>query len=42
VHSGACGGRNDDALFFMLGWDWYRFNKICTKTHYAELLFCIQ
>jgi hypothetical protein len=25
VHSGGSG--NGDALFFMLGWDWYEFDK---------------
>jgi hypothetical protein len=23
----------------MLGWDWYRFDKKCAMTHYAELVF---
>jgi hypothetical protein len=27
------------ALFFMLRWDWYRFHKKRTGTHYAELVF---
>jgi hypothetical protein len=27
VHSGASMARNIEALFFMLGWDQYRFHK---------------
>jgi hypothetical protein len=27
------------ALFFMLGWDRYRFNKMCAGTHDVELVF---
>jgi hypothetical protein len=27
VHSGASEARNGDAIFFMLGWDRYRFDK---------------
>jgi hypothetical protein len=39
VHSGASGARNVNALFFMLGWDWSRFNKKRVGTCYAELVF---
>jgi hypothetical protein len=39
VHSGASGAGNVIALFFMLGWDWYGFDKKRTGTRYAELLF---
>jgi hypothetical protein len=39
VHIGASKARNIDALFFMLGWDWYGFNKNSRGTCYAELLF---
>jgi hypothetical protein len=39
VHSGASEARNVDALFFMLGWDQYIFNKKRTETCYAELVF---
>jgi hypothetical protein len=38
VHSGASGVPNVDALFFMLGWHLYEFNKNCTGTRYAELV----
>jgi hypothetical protein len=37
--TGASGARNVDALFFMLGWDWYGFNKKRTGTRYTELMF---
>jgi hypothetical protein len=39
VHSSACGAQNIDALFFMLGWDHYVFNKMCVVTCYAEFVF---
>jgi hypothetical protein len=39
VHSGASGAQNVDALFFMLGWDRYRFQKKHARTRYIEVLF---
>jgi hypothetical protein len=39
VHFGASGPRNIDAIFFMLGWDRYRFCKNHARTRYAELVF---
>jgi hypothetical protein len=39
VHSSASRARNVIALFFMLGWDRYRFNKKRSGAHYAELVF---
>jgi hypothetical protein len=42
VHSGASGARNDDALFFMLGCNRYRFDKKRVRTRYAELVFLHQ
>jgi hypothetical protein len=41
VHYGRSGHKNGDALFFMLGWDWYGFNKKRDGTDYAELVFFI-
>jgi hypothetical protein len=35
VHSGASGARNGGALFLMLGWDQYRFDKKRDGIHYA-------
>jgi hypothetical protein len=38
-HSGVFRARIVDALFFMPGWDRYRFDKQCAGTQYAELVF---
>jgi hypothetical protein len=43
VHYGASGAQNINALFFMLGWDRYGYDKKCVGTRYAEpMFFCIQ
>jgi hypothetical protein len=39
VHSGASGARNVTALYFILGWDLYGFDKKRFGTRYAELVF---
>jgi hypothetical protein len=39
VHSGASRVQNVIALFFMVGWDWYGFNKKRARTSYTQLLF---
>jgi hypothetical protein len=39
VYSGASVAQNGDALFFMLSWDWYRFDKKHVRTRYAEVVF---
>jgi hypothetical protein len=39
VHSGSSGARNVDALFFMLGWDQYGYEKKSPRISYAELVF---
>jgi hypothetical protein len=39
VHTDAFGDRNVDALFFMLRWDRYRFNKNRPRTCYAKYVF---
>jgi hypothetical protein len=41
VHSGASRLRNVDALFFMLGWDWYRFEKKVLRHVTVNLCLCI-
>jgi hypothetical protein len=33
------GPQNGDAIFFLLRWDQYRFNKKCARTCYTELVF---
>jgi hypothetical protein len=38
VHSSGSGEHNGDALFFMLGWDQYGFDKKHAEAHYAELV----
>jgi hypothetical protein len=39
VHSGASGAQNVHALFFILEWDRYGFNKKRARTCYTELMF---
>jgi hypothetical protein len=39
VHSGASGARKIDALFFMFGWDRFRFNKKRVGMRYVKLVF---
>jgi hypothetical protein len=39
VHSGVSRTRKVEALFFMLGWERYRFYKKHDGTCYAELVF---
>jgi hypothetical protein len=39
VDSGACGVRNVDLVFFMLGADRFRFHKKRDGTRYDELVF---
>jgi hypothetical protein len=38
-HFDASRARNVDALFFIIGWDRYRFHKKCAWTSYVELVF---
>jgi hypothetical protein len=39
LHSSASGALSVDTPFFMLGWNWYGFHKICVGTRYAKLVF---
>jgi hypothetical protein len=39
VHSSASEAQNGDAVFFMLGWDWYGIDKKCVGTHYGKVVF---
>jgi hypothetical protein len=39
VHSGASEPRNVDAVFFMLGWDRYRYDKKCVRHVMLNLCF---
>jgi hypothetical protein len=39
VHCGTSGAQNIDALFFLLGWDRYRFQKKRVETRYSKLVF---
>jgi hypothetical protein len=39
-HAAHCVARNVDALYFMVGWDQYGFDKKRTGTRYADLVFC--
>jgi hypothetical protein len=39
VHSGVSGVQNGDALFLMLCWDPYEFDKNLVGTRYGELVF---
>jgi hypothetical protein len=42
VHFSASRAPNVIALFFMLGWDWYVFDKNRSRTRYAKLVFLHQ
>jgi hypothetical protein len=39
VHSDASGARNVNALFVILGCDWYGFHQKRAGTRYAKLMF---
>jgi hypothetical protein len=42
VHSGASEERNRDALFFMLGWDQYGYDKKALRHVMSNLCSCIR
>jgi hypothetical protein len=42
VDSDACRVQNIDALFFMIGWDWYGFDKTAMGHVMSNLCFCIR
>jgi hypothetical protein len=42
VHSGATVPRNINAVFFILGWDWYGFHKSAPGHVMPNLCFCIR
>jgi hypothetical protein len=42
VDSGASGAQNIDTIFFMLGWNRYRFRKNASGYVTLKLCFCIQ
>jgi hypothetical protein len=42
VHPGASRARNMIALFFMLGWDRYGFDKKRSRTRYVAVVFLHQ
>jgi hypothetical protein len=39
VHFGSSGVENDEALFLILGWNRYGFDKKRVRTRYTELAF---
>jgi hypothetical protein len=39
VHFGGFGAQNVEIVFFMLGWDRYRFDQKRVRTRYAEPVF---
>jgi hypothetical protein len=39
VHSGVSGARNINAIFFILGWDRYGFDKKHAEASYTKIVF---